>query len=198
VEKTDSLPVFSHKKHTRKLVCFFWEKTLQLVVFPYKTILKHICNVFVRSKLKDLRLFQNWKNPLNFWLPAMCQMTVNWHPAFAQQSASQNGSRITYTGPMALLKICRVIFRVQRSDWIVPRGFLKTFRRLFRGVQKISHQPWNMWKFLFNAMEGLQPGQKCFCDAQNGLKLFGGVFSSQNKPKTYLQRVCTTKIESCR
>ena len=39
---------------------------------------------------------------------------------------------------------------------------------------------------LFNAMNELQPGQKCVFDVQSALKLFGGVFSSQNEPKTYL------------
>ena len=39
---------------------------------------------------------------------------------------------------------------------------------------------------LLNAIEKLQPSQTWFCVAQMILKLFGGVLTSQNEPKTYL------------
>ena len=39
---------------------------------------------------------------------------------------------------------------------------------------------------LFNAIKKFQPSQTWFCVAQMILKLFGGVLTSQNEPKTYL------------
>ena len=52
-------------------------------------------------------------------------------PAFAQQSAFSNGSRITSKGSMTLLKVCIVFFRVRRSDWDISRSFLRPFRGFF-------------------------------------------------------------------
>ena len=92
-----------------------------------KTYLWHVRTI----KIETSRFLSKLKKSTKFWLPAMRHMTFSWPPAFAQQSTSQNGPRITSTGRMTLLKVCRAFFRVQRIDWNTPRGFLKTLRRLF-------------------------------------------------------------------
>eukprot|EP00493_Phyllostaurus_siculus_P021673 UN22001 len=47
-------------------------------------------------------------------------------------------------------------------------------------------------------MRQLRLKKKSISVAQIVLKVFPGVFSSQKKPETYLQRVHTTKIEHCK
>ena len=59
-----------------------------------------------------------------------CQRMRSFNPtkiAFAYR-------RITSTGPLTLLKVCKVFFRVQRVDWDAFRSFLKAFRWLFQHI----------------------------------------------------------------
>ena len=118
------------------------------VFFQVKTNQKHICNVFVRPKLRVLKLFQNWKNPLNFWLPAMRQMTLSWLPAFTQQSGHWNGSIFTSRRRTTFLKICRIFFEVQRRVWSALRSFLNSSTSHFRSLLKITCLHENMQEFL--------------------------------------------------
>ena len=71
------------------------------------------------------------------------------------------------------------ILKLFEAFW---RAFLKSLKNQSPRLKYVEIST----EALFKAIEWLQPSQKCFCVAQIVLKLFGGVLTSQNDPKTYL------------
>ena len=92
---------------------------------------KYFHNISVRSKPNFIFQSQTYLQDTVF-IAKIC------HSTFSQQIASPNGSIITSTCPMTLLKTCRVFFRVQKSECNAFRNFLKPFRELFWSLKNQS------------------------------------------------------------
>ena len=92
----ENMQKFLLEPHSTPWESFVWRKNRFLVLksfwkcsqvfFQVKRNQKHIYNVFIRPKVSSLKLLENWKNHLQFWLPAMGEMTLSWLPAFTQQN----------------------------------------------------------------------------------------------------------------
>ena len=77
------------------------------------------------------------------------ELPLGWHTAtFGQQNDSPNGFVITFTDSVTLLKVCKVFFKVQQSDWDASQKYFGPFRELYGVFEKIKCRTWNMWKFL--------------------------------------------------